>query len=128
MRMTKHRKAILNLFKSHKPPMNAEMIMEHLIHKNEISIDLSTIYRTLDVLYNHGIVSKSIASGTAYYHLNTNEHHHFIICLHCKKMSELDCHIDEELHKIEMQSDFKIIQHDLTFYGYCKDCDSILHP
>lgn len=119
MRLTKHRKDILKILEKNKTPMSAELIMASF---PENSIDLSTIYRSLDKLHSSGLISKSVIQHTAHYFISNQEHHHFMICLSCKKMFELDCHIHGMVHHIEDETSFKIIQHDLTFYGYCIDC------
>lgn len=120
MRMTQKRKAVLAILEKTGQPMSAEIIQRTL---PEGSMDLSTIYRSLEAFYEAGLISKSTVDGTSYYHLNKKGHHHYIMCLGCKMLVELDCHLDAQIHKIEEQSDFKIVQHDLTFYGYCPTCE-----
>lgn len=122
MRLTKHRKSILTLLKNNKSPMNAEEI-DLSFKKGEI--DLSTIYRSLDKLHTAGMISKSVIDNTAYYFISDKEHHHYMVCLTCKQMFELDCHIDNVTTNLESDTGFKIVQHDLTFYGYCQSCQTI---
>jgi|SRR5690554_1253100 len=122
MRLTKHRKSILTLLKNNKSPMNAEEI-DLSFKKGEI--DLSTIYRSLDKLHTAGMISKSVIDNTAYYFISDKEHHHYMVCLTCKQMFELDCHIDNVTTNLESDTGFKIVQHDLTFYGYCQNCQTI---
>lgn len=122
MRLTKHRKSILTLLKNNKSPMNAEEI-DLSFKKGEI--DLSTIYRSLDKLHTAGMISKSVIDNTAYYFISDKEHHHYMVCLTCKQMFELHCHIDNVTTNLESDTGFKIVQHDLTFYGYCQNCQTI---
>lgn len=117
MRLTKHRKTILSLIKEKNRPLSADLIFK-LLPKN--TMDMSTIYRSLEVLYNNNYISKSILSQTAYYHYNYSEHHHYMVCLNCNKMVEVECQIEET--PIINNKDFKVISHDLTFYGYCNLC------
>lgn len=121
MRLTKYRKEILTILKENKTPMSAELILSSL---PENTMDLSTIYRSLDKLHTAGLISKSVINHTAHYFLTNQEHHHFMICLSCKNMFELDCHIHNMVTHVENETKFKIIQHDLTFYGYCVECQS----
>lgn len=121
MRLTKHRKTILSLLKEKKRPLSAELIYQ-LLPKN--TMDLSTIYRNLELLYNKNYLSKSILEQTTYYHYNFSQHHHYMICLNCRKMVEVDCHLSDNL-KVS-KNNFKIISHDLTFYGYCENCQTNL--
>ena len=123
MRLTKHRKDILTILEKNKKPMSAELILSSL---PENTMDLSTVYRSLDRLHSAGLISKSVINHTAHYFLSDHEHNHFMICLSCKDMFELDCHIHSMVHHIEDETNFKIIQHDLTFYGYCVECQNNL--
>lgn len=122
MRITKHRRLIYDLIKTNQSPLSAENIAKLLPEK---SMDLSTIYRSLDALLVNNLISKTMISNTAYYFLKDKHHHHFIICLRCKKMVELDCHISNMINSVQSETDFQITQHDLTFYGYCKDCQTL---
>ncbi|MFA7589133.1 MAG: Fur family transcriptional regulator [Acholeplasmataceae bacterium] len=119
MRLTTHRKTILALLKNHKKPLSAEQIMRFLA---EYKIDLSTIYRALDIMHTNGHINKSLIDNTAYYYLNQKEHHHFVICLSCKKMEPIDCLLEQNISSLQTNSKYKIIRHDLTFYGYCSEC------
>lgn len=119
MRLTRHRKSILSLLKNNKTPMNADEIMTSF---EKGVIDLSTVYRSLNILHSAGMISKSVVNNTSYYFLSNQEHHHFMICLNCEKMFELNCLIGDTVKRLEKESGFQIIQHDLTFYGYCPAC------
>lgn|SRR5690554_2769401 len=121
MRMTKQRKLILDIFEENKEPLSAEMIYNLLPNG---SMNLSTIYRTIEKLGDLLIISKSIIDSTAYYYLTKGKHHHYLICINCKKMSETDCIIGQMVQQIKNTSGFKVINHDLTFYGYCSDCQN----
>lgn len=123
MRMTAQRKQILALFQKTSEPLSAELIMEKLPSN---SLNLSTIYRTLDLFFTEGMISKSFMNHTAYYYLNHKEHHHYMICIRCQKMYEIDCHINHVAEDIAKRHDFKITHHDMTVYGYCRDCQKQL--
>lgn len=118
MRLTKHRKTIISLLKEKNRPLSAELIYQ-LLPKG--TMDISTIYRSLEILYNNNYISKTILDQTTYYHYNFSEHHHYMICLSCHQMLEADCHLTDHL-KLAENNKFQIISHDLTFYGYCEKC------
>lgn len=121
MRLTKHRKSILKLLEKNKMPLSADLIMASF---DSGTIDLSTVYRSLNALFSAGMISKSVINNTAYYFLSNKEHHHFMVCLSCEKMFKLNCHINDTVSNIENETGFQIIQHDLTFYGYCPACQA----
>ncbi len=111
MRLTKHRKTVLTVLKENKRPLSAELIYNLL---PEGTMDLSTIYRSLDVLYEHNFITKSMLNQTSYYYVNSGKHHHYMICLSCHNMLEVDCHLKDSIHTAEHQ-EFKVVSHDLTF-------------
>ncbi len=123
MRMTNQRKLILELLNKSHQPKSAEMIIEELPNH---TMNLSTVYRNLDAFFADGIVSKSTMKNTAYYYVNHKDHHHYMICLSCQKMYEIDCHLDDFAHDIALKHHFKITHHDMTIYGYCEHCQSTL--
>lgn len=119
MRMTKNRKIILEILKESNKPMSAELILNTL---EEGSMDPATVYRSLDVLYNNNYLIKSTLNQTSYYHLNNEDHNHYMLCLDCQKFVKVDCHLHELEKELEKDSNLKIISHNLTFYGYCSKC------
>jgi len=119
MRMTKQRKMILDLLAKTEQPKSAEMI---LLDLPDHTMNLSTVYRTLDTFFIQGLVSKSNMKNTAYYYINKKNHHHYMICLGCQKMYEIDCHLDHIADQVASEHHFKITHHDMTVYGYCSAC------
>lgn len=119
MRMTSQRKSILNLLSKTAQPKSAEMIFEELPNH---TMNLSTVYRSLDTFFAQGIISKSTMQNTSYYYINQKNHHHYMICLGCQKIYEMDCHLDHIAQDAANEHHFKITHHDMTVYGYCSDC------
>lgn len=124
MRMTKQRKMILDILKKTHIPQSAEMIYEKLPdHK----VNLSTVYRTLDTFFIEGVLSKSTMKNTTYFYISNQEHHHYMICLGCQTMYEIDCHLDHVAEHVAKDHHFKITHHDMTVYGYCESCQKNLN-
>lgn len=119
MKMTRQRKALMEVLEKNNKPLSVEMIRCLL---QEEALDLSTIYRNLDRLFIDGLISRGVINQTSYYYLINKEHHHYMICLSCRQMFEFDCHIDEVFAKIRLENKFQVTHHDLTFYGYCAKC------
>ncbi|HPG43696.1 MAG TPA: transcriptional repressor [Acholeplasmataceae bacterium] len=123
MRMTKQRMLILNLLKKSRMPQSAEMILSDL---PDHTMNLSTVYRNLDAFFAEGLISKSTMKNTAYYYMADKEHHHYMICIGCQKMYEIDCHLDHIALHVAEEKNFKITHHDMTVYGYCEACQKRL--
>lgn len=92
-------------------------------------IGLTTIYRTLQLFEDVGIVDKvNFNDGCNRYELidqNTNEkhRHHHLICENCGKIIEVKEDLLNSLEEvIEKQYDFQIHNHSLKFTGICSEC------
>jgi len=106
------------------------------IQANKInpSIGLTTVYRTLDILVQMGIVRKfEFGDGKARYELinnpNGKKHHHHLICLQCREIIDYSEFTDEEIqfitkaqNKLSKKYNFKITDHEINFYGFCGKC------
>jgi Fur family ferric uptake transcriptional regulator len=130
-KMTPQRKEILKIFVEHSDihHMSAEDVYGFL-RKNESEIGLATVYRALDLLSELGIlVQVDFGDGCARYELNTADptvhHHHHLICLKCKRVIEFEEDLLDYLeYTIAKQSGFQIVNHEVKFFGYCKDCQA----
>jgi len=124
IKSTRHRNAILELLEESKFPMTAEQLFITLRDKTA-SIDLSTVYRTLDTFASKNLIIKSnrVDDGKALYELNHNEHKHHLLCVGCHKLISIeDCPIGELKQTLKNEIDFDITGHKLEIYGYCHDC------
>lgn len=89
------------------------------------NIGIATVYRTLEKLAGLNILYKTVFEGGRYrYELAaSDEHqHHHIICLACGAISEVE---DDLLHILEKRLEdkgFRVVDHELKFYGYCPRC------
>ncbi len=112
-KLTKPRQAILELLKKKKHPLTAAIIHKYLPH-----INLSSIYRTLNLLNKLNLIQKELINGISYYYLANSLHHH-IICNHCGYSQCLPCH-----HNFKHITNFINIKHQLILTGTCKICAS----
>ncbi len=125
-KMTEQRETVLDvMLKNRGKHLSAEEVLEKA-RKKLPNIGIATIYRTLEKLTELDVLCKSIFEGGKFryeiYDDNQQHRHHHIICLGCGQITEVqeDLLSDLEL-KIEKLG-FKIIDHDLKFFGYCPKC------
>lgn len=133
LRITEPRQVILELLNNTSDHLSAEDIYM-AVHGDYPGIGLTTIYRTLDLLEQMGIIYRfHFGDGRSRYELiqNTQKpgHHHHLVCLNCKKIIDYDDFVDEEmklLKKVEkslsQKYNVEITHHVIQFYGICKDC------
>ncbi|EHQ90093.1 Fur family transcriptional regulator [Desulfosporosinus youngiae] len=126
-KLTPQRQTILQTFlenvDSH---LSAEEVYMLVKHQNP-EIGLATVYRTLDILAEIGILLKNdFGDGRSRYEFSRQDehhHHHHLICLGCGSVSEFDDDLLESLEAVIIKRNhFKILDHDLKFYGYCEKC------
>lgn len=124
MRLTKHRKQILDLFYEEDGILlNADIILQKLYAKPaDYHVNLSTIYRTLDVFLKEGLICKSTVENIAYYYIVGVEHYHYMICLGCHEHYEIKCQLTDMVNLKDTPANFYPTHHDLTIYGYCEKC------
>lgn len=117
-KLTKQRKDIIDALKNSEVPLSAELVHQQL---NDSSINLSTVYRTIDILMNANIISKIYLNNLAYYYFNHHDHVHYMVCETCHRMFEIDC-ISEHFKHVAKENSFTMTHHDLVIYGTCKTC------
>lgn len=124
LKLTRHRQEIFQLLKECEQPVTAEQVYGMLLEK-KVSINLSTVYRILDMLTDSELVSKiNIGKDNKnHYEYNCLKHRHYLVCLSCNSIFAVgDCPLGEYEKRVAEQTDFLITGHKLNMYGYCSSC------
>jgi len=124
LKMTKNRKAIIDMLLQKNCPIAAEQIYLEL-KKNKVEINLSTIYRTLEALENKGLVTKLniMDNDRMFFEYNKLGHRHYLVCVGCKKIVTVNgCPLESYEKALEKETNFTMVGHKLYLYGYCLDC------
>lgn len=123
-RITKPRKIIIETLTLLSKPVTAQEISEYLKKKHE-KVDLASIYRTLHLLSEMGIVHVfEFGEGKMRFELMEREkHHHHFVCDHCGSVKEV-LMSDEQLlmSDVKKKNAFVIKRHTLEFFGLCQKC------
>ena len=124
-KMTSQRKAILKkIIENQGSHLSAEEIYEQ-VKEDDPNIGLATIYRTLELLCDLGIIHKlNFDDKCRRYELDKeNEHHHHLICFECGEITEFNDDILEDFEEnIKDEHSFEVVDHRIKFYGYCRVC------
>ncbi len=125
-KLTPQRRVILQAFINNaERHLSAEEIYA-IVKAQNPDIGLATVYRTLELLAEMSILQKmNFGDGRSRYEFAEEEehHHHHLICLCCGNVLEFTDDLLESLETtIAGKTDFKIVDHQLKFYGYCKKC------
>lgn len=111
--------------------LTAEEIYDE-VKKSCPEIGLATVYRTILLLEELGVVSRlDLNDGCSRYemvHSDETHRHHHLICNICHKVSEVQDDLLDELEAgIQEQYKFKILDHSVKFYGICEECQKKLN-
>ena len=132
-RLTLGREAIITVLSNTKKHLSVEDIYM-VLHPDYPGIGVTTIYRTLDLLEQTGIVRKfEFGHGRAKFELSeeygNKKHHHHLICNKCKKIIDYSDFLNEEVDYIKKAEDglrkkygYEISNHLIRFYGICPAC------
>jgi len=123
-RLTPQRRLILDILHNENNHLTAEAIYEK-IKKQITGVNISTVYRTLDLLEKLGLVFKSeYENGHIYHHVEEGQHHHLVcdICGHTLQCSHTL--IQSLGQKIRKQYGFEAELHHLVIIGTCSKCSS----
>lgn len=124
-KITKNRTAILEFLSSQEKPISAEEILHHIQEEHQ-DVNKTTVYRELFFLLEHNFIMEvEFGDGKKRYELSLNRpHHHHIICVNCKKVTDIP--LEKELEatetQIEKTTNYKLTSHMLEFFGLCEDC------
>lgn len=123
-KITKVRLGIVEKFLNTSLPLSAGDLIE-FFHSANMKVNKTTIYRELAFLLSENIIKEiEFGEGQKRYELEDFKHHHHLICLSCRKVEDIELKVDLEKEEARFlkQKGFKVINHSLEFFGYCKDC------
>ncbi len=132
-RVTVPRQVILQSLNKASKHLSAEEIYLS-VHKVYPAIGLTTVYRTLELLVQMGLVFKfDIGDGKARYKLlegpKGSRHLHHLVCTNCGRVIEYTNSTDKDLlsqteKTLSKKYNFKIANHLVQFHGLCGECQN----
>lgn len=103
--------------------MSAAEIAEE-VHRVHPYVDLSTVYRTLDVLKRMRLVtSTDMGSGDVLFEWAPEAPHHHLICSACGRVDEIGPEYFRPLEERLLQElGFEADMHHFAVFGLCRAC------
>ena len=123
-RTTPERFAVLDAVLQSQGHFNAESLYYRMI-SNGVKISKATVYNTLELLKECGLVSKyRFAENTSRYEKAFGiPHHHHMICLECGEILEF---VNDKLERIQnemcSEKEFALQSSSLQIFGTCSKC------
>ncbi len=124
IKSTKQRNLVFNILNDSKTPLTAEEIFRQALKGNG-SVNLSSVYRILDLFVEKGLAVRSMLpeENRSVYEMRRLEHRHYLVCVKCKTIVSLEnCPLKGYEETLEKKTDFDILGHRLSVFGYCPEC------
>ncbi len=122
-RLTPQRMMILEAIADSEGHLSAEEIHE-TVRTAYPYLDISTVYRTLDLLKTLHLVSETdLGRGPAQYELLSKGLHHHLICTECGEILDApNSLLDSLRHAMSEEYDFHAEIEHLAVFGICSNC------
>ncbi len=87
-------------------------------------MNISTVYRTLDLLSELGLVTETdMGDGRVRYHSIGKGHHHHLVCQQCGEITDIEeSDLGSLWDEINKKYGFEVNMNHLAFFGLCSRC------
>jgi Fe2+ or Zn2+ uptake regulation protein len=122
-RVTSQRTLLLELIRQAEGHLDAPELYR-LAREKDPNISLSTIYRTLAMLKELGLVDElHLAEEHHHYEAKPSAEHFHLICLGCGKVLEFESPLTDRLKReLTRRHGFAITNTSIDLTGYCPEC------
>ncbi len=124
-RLTMQRQFVWDTLRQSKKHLSAEDIYGQ-IRKRYPRFNLATIYRSLEVLEELGLIKQTRIGDRGYYELvQEGTDHYHLVCDRCGSTLHIEGdHMVPVLHHITEEHDFMVGAADLVVHGRCAKCQA----
>ena len=93
------------------------------------AIGRATVYRTLKLLLEHGLICRVILrDGAVCYRVSHKAHHHHLVCVACSATEDVHLSdVETVLAGVREATDYEIVGHRIEVYGLCPRCKAAGH-
>jgi len=122
-RMTPQRMMVLEAVEASDDHISAEEIFKQA-HAKYPYLNISTVYRTLELLKAQGLVAESdLGGGRLVYHPVGKAHHHHLVCRKCGGVQDVDESVFDRLSaELKQKYGFSAELEHMAIFGTCKKC------
>lgn len=115
-RITPARKALLETLVQSLCPLTISALAKNT-DSNEVSV-----YRNIELFAKENIVEAIHTNDSLPRYALAHGHHHHIACNNCSFVAHIPC--EQQMTKPEHEAFAQISNHEVTYYGLCKNCSS----
>ena len=94
------------------------------VRRTASGVNLSTVYRTLELLEELGLVTHThLGHGAPTYHTADDADHLHLVCRECGAIEEADHEVvDDVVRRLSADHDFAVDVSHFAIFGTCKQC------
>ena len=124
-KITPQRMAIVKILAKSEDHPSVENIHAR-IKKDFPTMSLATVYRNIVLIKSLGeVLELGFPDGSNRYDGNKPYPHPHVICIKCNKIVDPDLDsLDEMKKEVALETNFKILNHRLDFFGLCSNCSA----
>jgi Fur family peroxide stress response transcriptional regulator len=124
-KITPQRMAIVGILAKSEDHPSVENIYDQL-KQDFPTMSLATVYKNIVLIKSVGeVLELGFPDGSNRYDGNKPYPHPHVICVECNKILDPDLDsLNEITQEVALETDFKILNHRLDFFGICSDCMS----
>ncbi|MFD6876036.1 MULTISPECIES: Fur family transcriptional regulator [unclassified Streptomyces] len=121
-RLTPQRQLVLEAVDALEHATPDEILVE--VRRTASGVNISTVYRTLELLEELGLVSHAhLGHGAPTYHLADRHHHIHLVCRDCTEVIEADLDVAAEFTaKLRADFGFRTDMKHFAIFGLCEEC------
>jgi Fur family peroxide stress response transcriptional regulator len=122
-KITPQRLAIVRILAKSESHPSVEDIYDQIMNDFP-TMSLATVYRNIVLIKSLGeVLELGFPDGSNRYDGNKPYPHPHVICIKCKKIVDPDLvSLDEMKNEVALETNFKILNHRLDFFGICNNC------
>lgn len=123
LRLTSQRQLVLSVLKESSEHLEADTLYSQAKARAP-DISLATVYRTLAVLKDLGLVEEHrLGEGHCHYEAVRSDPHYHFTCRGCGKVTEFDTRLVAQIEQeLSEQEGVRVISAHLHLTGYCAQC------
>lgn len=125
LRLTPQRALVLTVLEESHEHLDAETLWQRA-HARDASVNLATVYRTLSVFKEMGLVEQRYFARDhkrEFYELAGKREHYHFTCLGCGKVLEVETpRIKQAAQDLQESQGLRFTHACVCFEGYCSDC------
>jgi Fur family transcriptional regulator, ferric uptake regulator len=125
-RLTPQRNLIWEVLRDAGRHMTAEEVAAE-VRRTLPDVNVSTVYRTLELLVSLDLVVETRLEGTAcYYEVSPEPTHHHFVCTQCGAVGHFSDDLLAPVHEeLGRRQGFRIGQIQVTAFGLCRECREV---